>query len=271
MSNLDKLNKILFTIMSILIIVTAILVIAMIIPEITNNHSIDTPPMLSNERMQELKEQNLYQEKIDFDYISSLDTTGQFYLLPVKQVLLDKPSMLPDYDELIDQEIILDEGITKGIISYGYQNTHNNLVILDIKKNTQDIIFKTRICIVEYRSFSWKNSPYLLISACTHDDNKDGQMDNKDLKYLYLYDVKNKELTTIIDSPFLGSEFRYSGIKDDNIFITISNDIDGNYKYDASTDQKQIYKFNIQTRKLESIVGTKLLNDLQSILNGSTL
>ena len=260
MERLKKINSILFTIMSSLIIVTVLILLVRIIIDMwPRSYNIPDSDIISNEQVAENLRDSLRTQIISFNQITLIDSASNIYLIPVSQKGLENPEKIPSTEMKMQ---ILD-------YSYYYRggNLYNNLIVVDLKNKTNDIIFNSRISIVDYHIFNINNHKYILMLICRNDTNKDNILDGKDLLDLYLYDFGTKKLEIISEKAEHILDLDYID-KRDQVFITIGIDRNKDNIYNRKYEPVEIQKVDISSKSITNVLGEKETEKLQRILDG---
>ncbi len=267
MSKLGKFNNILFTIMASLLIITLIFVLIQIISElIPTKYPQPDNSIVSSEKANELVQQKKRSHVIKFDSIVLVDSLTSLYIIPISQIKLEELDDLPSPSQTslnIEAIKIMDPDFSyylgSGII--------NNIVIVDMKNEAKKIIYNNRTCIVEYNIFNINNRKVLFLLVCKTDTNNDGELNERDLLELEVYDFSNNSLSKISDKPQHIIDIDIVQ-KTKEIILTVGIDKNNDNKFDRSKEPVILEKVNLNTYKIEELLSTIITDKLQFILDG---
>ena len=149
--NIEKIknyNQKMLAVFSTMIVIAAgiglISLIVIIISELIPNRKPTTNTLLSDEKVEELKKDNLRQQIISYDSPRLVDTLNLIYLIPVSVKTLDKPE---EMDEgvlgLLDGDFEMSSG--RKYRGKRFQGVFNNLIIYDYKNQKSQKISDYRM------------------------------------------------------------------------------------------------------------------------------
>ena len=283
MSRHDKLNRYLFTVMALVIIVFLSFIM---IKDIFNDNEyseIGYPDnsLISEEKAKKLINKNLRENIISINSINLIDSLKTLYYAPVSQLRLKKPEEAAD----IDYETFGVSGEEPMVPDYSYyhsSSSSNNIILINIKEKDSRIIFKKRVCIIDHELYSFKDKKYLLLVIADNDTNNDKLIDRKDLLDIYVYDVFDYKLLRItksslhiIDlinpSPLFFNRWSDKNRETSNeIFVKIGYDKNSDGYYNADNEPVLIKRVDLLERKLVNILDQDMQSQLQSILDGES-
>ncbi len=136
------------------------------------------------------------------------------------------------------------------------------------KRKTAKKLFNERINFNRIQSEYFDEDIYLLMNIAKNDTYKDGVINLKDFKSLYIYSLNTENLQNVgiegmdvYDYEFLNET------KDLIIRFGIDKNDDGTYN--ENNEPTIIKKYNLETGILTDIVDEKIRSELQKILEGS--
>lgn len=250
---------------SLLIIVVIILLFKLVTEFLPKDRFSTYGEIISNDEIAELIKENKRAGIITYQSPTLIDSANQIYLIPVSQIKLKNAEIIPESDNTVmAMEVLSSE--------FSYRHSYrgdqlNNIVIVDLKNSSSDILFEERTCIVEHESISIESNKYILMLACTNDSNNDRLLNGEDLLDVILYDVKNKEMIKLNDRV---EHFIHFSLfhKSDDIFLKVGIDRDGDNEFDELNEPIEIRRVDVKNRKIIRLVNPEIENQLQSILDG---
>ena len=152
MNKLSKINKVLFTIMSTFLIFLSILASLRLISEMyPNNHYSDSNSIIiSDEENNKLVKQNKRAQLITLNRISLVDSSKKIYIIPVSQIVLKRPEKIPSNSNTTPGELSM-EFIDSKYYNYMSKDVLNNIIVLNTKTNSAQILYNERTCIVNHK------------------------------------------------------------------------------------------------------------------------
>lgn len=270
--NIEKIKnynqRMLAVLSTMLVILAAIGLISVIvflidelIPRRYPNHS---NALLSDEKVNELKEDSLRKQIISYDDPYLLDTLNLIYLIPVNVKMLDNP-------ERIEKEIFstpsfkyasADDEFTEGYF-YG---TFNNILVFDYPLNKTTKICDTRMLGSDMSFAFFKDEIIIAFTGTQKDTNQDGQITTADFQSLYLYSLNEKKLRQVNYKNSTVTSFkRIETTKD--ILISFCYDRNSDNIFDNDTEPTFIMKYNYRENSLTTVVDKALEKELQKIID----
>jgi hypothetical protein len=253
-----------------IVIIAAIGLISLlifVITEIIPDNKPDTNVLLSDIKIDQLKQDSLHQQIISFNTPELIDTASLVYIIPVNVKTLSKP-------EELDKQILNFSDINKesGSGSSGsrydryYYGAFNNIIIFDYKNNLKKMVCNTRLIGTDLQSEYFPDEIILTFTGCENDSDKDNQITLKDLQDLFIYSMKEKVLKQIRQPDSTVESYKYvPGEKD--ILITFGFDRNKNNLFENQTEPTYIMKYDYSSGELISIVDNNLNNELQAIID----
>ncbi|RNC83812.1 MAG: hypothetical protein ED557_08550 [Balneola sp.] len=266
----QKLLALLGTIMTLIAFAVLILVIIMGVSEIKwmLDSGDDEPGILSEERIEELQEENKRLQVVSYDFPSLVDTLNLKYLIPVKHKTLNAAEFIdPDIYGLFDMA-----GYPQGKIDRRYSSSiygsFNNLLIYDQKNKTISKLFDKRVNFGEINTNYINEDIIVLMKASSEDTFRDGVINLRDMKSLYLYSFSEGELRNI---SIEGLDVQYFNFVENTTDLLIQFGIDHNKdgRYDEAYEPSVIKLYNFDNDKLIDVIDKNTSNDLQKLLEGT--
>ncbi len=268
---IDKYNQrilaVLGTVGVIFLIVALIAFISVTIMEHRrfNDDNVETG-ILSDEKIEELQKENKREQVISYRNPRLIDTLNSIYVIPVSHKTLDEQeniSALLNYTGSSSEFEPSDSRYSSEI--YG---TYNNVIIYNANDGNSKKLFNKRINFDRIHSEYFSDEIILIMNAAEKDTYKDGVINLKDFKSLYIYSLKSRELKNVGIDGMDVFDFEFlNDTKDLVIRFGIDKNDDGNYnEYNEPTI---IRKYNLETEKLIEIINEKIQLELQQTLEGS--
>lgn len=135
-------------------------------------------------------------------------------------------------------------------------------------KNKSEIIFDSRICIIEYKRVQYEDRGYILIVGTDKDSNQDKYLNEYDLQELFVYDLNNKSLSKIeSEGNFTTLEvFEHKTSKD--VLGKFGLDRNNNGKFEGNIEPIIFYKINLDKMTLLKVLQDEQIDQLQKLLEG---
>lgn len=220
--------------------------------------------LMSDERVEQLSQENLRQQIVSYDFPRLIDTTKLVYLIPVTIRTLDEPEPT-DYGALglLDTYESRSSKISN---KYSFYGTFINLIIYDNLNNKSHKIAEQRLVGNEYKVVYLADDILIIFKGADKDTDKDGKITMNDLKSLFVYSVKNKELRTVTKENT--TVLNYEMIKEKNeILILLGIDRNKDNKFIEYKEPTCVMRYNIVTGKLYDVVEKSLETQIQRILD----
>lgn len=230
-----------------------------------DNYDIETG-ILSDEKIEELQKENKREQVISFRHPKLIDTINSIYIIPVSHKTLDEQEdisgLLNAFGSSSDYEYS-DNRYSREL--YG---AYNNIIVYHENEEISNKLFNKRINFNRIESEYFDDEIFLLMNVSEKDTYKDGVINLKDFKSLYIYSLKSQELKNIkIDGMDVFDYNFLDNTKDLVIRFGIDKNKDGSYnEYNEPTIIK---KYNLESGKLIDIVSDDIHKELQETLEGS--
>ena len=275
--NIEKLKnynqKLLAMLGTILVLMAAIGLIMLIFFGITEiareiRYNRQDDGILSDEKIEELQQENKRQQVISYDFPRLVDTINSIYIIPVRHKTLNAA-------EYIDEEVlgVLDMYSSGNVkvdsrYSNSYYGSFNNLLIYDLRKKSIETLFEERINFSEIRTEVIGNEIIVLFVASLKDTYKDGVINLKDLKSLYAYSLSDKKLRKISEDNLDVQHYDFI-LDSKNIIIRFGIDYNKDGQFDNTTEPSVIKKYDFAKDELVDIIDDETSKKLQKLLEGS--
>jgi len=225
--------------------------------------------ILSDEKIEELQKENKRQQLISYDFPRLTDTLNSIYIIPVRQKTLNAA-------EFIDGDGVLglldmhggskyksDKRFSRRI--YG---SFNNLIIYDAKTKESKPLFDQRVNFSEIRTEQLQDDILVLFTAAEKDTYKDGVINLKDLKALYIYSMQEKKLRKVSNE---GMDIENYGFvhESKDLIIHMGIDYSQDGTYDEYIEPATVRIYNYESDTLEEVINTETSTKLQKLLEGS--
>jgi len=222
--------------------------------------------ILSDEKIEELQKENKREQVISFIQPRLIDTINGTYIIPVSHKTLDEQEdingLLNAYSGSSKYEI------SDSRYSSGTYGNYNNVIVYKPKTENSKKLFNERINFNRIQSEYFDDDIYLLMNIAKKDTYKDGVINLKDFKSLYIYSLNSGNLKNIgIDGMDV---FDYEFLnKSKDLIIRFGIDKNDDGTYNEYNEPTIIKKYNLETGILTDIVDEKIRSELQKTLEGS--
>lgn len=223
--------------------------------------------LLSDEKLEQLTQQNMRQQVISYNNAILIDTLQQKYIIPIMVRTLKSA-------EFIEDETDFFENFGSGSYSgkryrrSGYNTEFNNLVYWDYLSNVMKPILDTRMIGSKLEYSYFEDDILVSFVGADVDSNNDGHVTLEDNKNLYFYSFKEQALRKIEHNNATVIDFKYRHKSMDAI-VTFGKDRneDGNYKVSNEPSYLMLYKF--KENKLEPVLAESITKDLQALIENT--
>ncbi|ANQ51891.1 hypothetical protein MY04_4556 [Flammeovirga sp. MY04] len=277
--NIEKIknfNQILLSVVGVILICFLLLgffstavILATEVFDVFGNYD-STTGILAEEKVEELQSENKRKQLVSYEYPRLADTLNQVYIIPITHINLKKVENIEEAN--IDDESNEILGITSSKRYKSYRNSdYHNLIVFDNKTQTSKKLFDTRLNFDYIHVDYFKDDKDIIVNfkAATKDTNKDGVIDQKDLKSIYLYSIPNDKLKEIhIPNTDVRSYSLIEGEKD--LIINFGIDANKSGIYDSRQEPNIIKKYIYKTGELVDVIQPKMMKELQQQLEGSS-
>ncbi len=267
-----KLLAVLGTIVALMALIGLISLLTFVVGDISSSFgSNNQDGILSDEKIELLQKENKRQQIVSYQIPELVDTLNLIYMIPVSQKTLNNPEGIED-DGVLG---LLD--MQGGSFSSGkkyrkrsYYGSYNNLLIYDAKKENSTKLFDDRVNFekIDTKYFD-DNDVFIVFTAATADSFKDGLINSKDLKKLYIYSVAEQKLKDV--SLNNADVIAYKFVNESkNLLVQFGIDYNEDGKYESSKEPKTLRLFNYKSGALSEIVSKEIHSQLQKKLEGSS-
>jgi len=266
----QKMLAVLGTVVVIIAFVGLFFTLKFVVSEISSS-SRNTGPdngILSKERVEELQRESKREQLISFSLPSLIDSTNLVYMIPVAHKSLEDAEI---YREerigLYDLYEPINSKIDQRYSMHNYGD-FNNLLIYDYKNKKVEKLFSERVNFSDIQTEYFSDDILIVFKASTEDTFKDGVINQRDFKSLFIYSIKDGRLreVTVNNSDVFKLTF-VENSKD--LLINFGIDYNENGLYEQYIEPSLIKRYNYETGTLTDIVSSDINEDLQNILQGS--
>ncbi|QHI37145.1 hypothetical protein IMCC3317_25230 [Kordia antarctica] len=266
----QKLLAVLGTLTVIFLIVLLIGFISMLIMESQRYSHYDSQDdgILSEEKIEELQKENKREQVISYETPRLVDTLQQLYIIPVSQKSLEEQE---DLNSGLLNMYSADSYKEKTDLRYSksYYGNYNNILVLDEKTGNTQKLFTERVNFNNIRTVYFEDDIFLLCKVASKDTFKDGVINLVDFTSLYIYSFNTKKLQKVGNGELPVADYKFIN-NSKELIISFGIDKNGNGKYEEYREPSILKKYNFQTETLTDIIDSKLHNELQELLEGST-
>ncbi len=264
----QNLLAVLGTVVLLIAIMGLILMVVFFITELNRNNYRNTQDgILSDEKIEELQQQNKRKQLISYESPRLVDSLNLVYIIPVSHKTLEKEESVDAVDNLMAMEAYDSYPRNKRYSSQHYGD-FNNLLIYDYKSQELNKLFDKRINFANIRTEYFEDDILVLFEASTKDTYKDGVINQLDYKTLFIYSIKNQNLREVLWENADVSEFNFvENSKDLIINFGVDHNKDG--KFDSYTEPSLIKRYDYANDKLTDIVSDQMSKELQMNLEGT--
>jgi hypothetical protein len=265
----QKLLAILVTIIVLIAIVGFIFITYFAIDEISrsNKYKNQEDGILSDEKIEELQEENKRKQLISYDIPRLIDTLNLIYIIPVSHKTLKSAEFIAD-EEVLGLMDFSGSIKTDRRYSSQYYGDFNNLLIYDLKENNTKKLFTERVNFGNIKAEYFDDDILILLEVSNQDTYKDGVVNLMDFKSLFIYSLKEKELRKIHQKNMDVSQVQFVENSKD-LLIKFGVDQNGDGKYDEYSEPSIIKKYKFKKDELTNIVDENIDKELQQKLEGT--
>jgi hypothetical protein len=265
----QKLLAILGTIIVLIAIVGFIFITYFAIDEISrsNKYKNQEDGILSDEKIEELQEENKRKQLISYDIPRLIDTLNLIYIIPVSHKTLKSAEFIAD-EEVLGLMDFSGSIKTDRRYSSQYYGDFNNLLIYDLKENNTKKLFTERVNFGNIKAEYFDDDILILLEVSNQDTYKDGVVNLMDFKSLFIYSLKEKELRKIHQKNMDVSQVQFVENSKD-LLIKFGVDQNGDGKYDEYSEPSIIKKYKFKKDELTNIVDENIDKELQQKLEGT--
>lgn len=226
--------------------------------------------ILSDEKIEELQIENKREQVISYETPKLIDTLNSVYIIPVSHKTLNEKE---DINGLLNAYSSSANDFNKNLLdnrySGGFYGAFNNVIIYNPKDEANKKLFEERVNFNDIKTEYFDQEILLLIKASEKDTYKDGVINLKDLKSLYIYSFSQKKMKKVgIDGMDVYNYTFLHNSKDLVVKFGVDKNHDG--QYEEYNEPTLIKRYDFESGNLIDIVDEKINSDLQKTLEGST-
>lgn len=262
----QRLLAVLGTVGVVFLIVALIAFISITIIELRRFDDDVATGILSDEKIEELQKENKREQVISYENPRLIDTLNSVYIIPVSHKTLDEQE---DINGLLS--------INKASSNYEtpdtrytrqYYGAFNNLIIYNPKNGMNKKLFDKRVNFNLIKSEYFEDDILLLMSVSEKDTYKDGVINLKDFKSLYIYSLTKGELKKVGLEGMDVFNFKFLN-NEKNLTIQFGVDKNNDGQFEEYNEPTLIKKYDFESGKLIDIVDDKINMELQNTLEGT--
>jgi len=251
-------------------IIGLLMMVFFFIQDLTRSSRYNNPDegILSEEKIEELQKENKRKQLISFETPRLVDSLNLVYVIPVSHKTLESEESIIEHEDKVMGLLDTRSYKFNKRASRHYYGDFNNLLIYDYKNQTTDKLFANRVNFENIQSEYFSDDIFVLFKASSGDTNKDGVINQDDLKTLFLYTLKDKRLTEIALEDADISDIKFVE-NSKNLIINFGLDYNKDGKFNSYLEPSVIKKYDFENKKLVDIVSQDINNELQKMLEGS--
>ncbi|MEP0265478.1 hypothetical protein [Dokdonia sp.] len=222
--------------------------------------------ILSDEKIEELQKENKREQVISYKTPKLIDTLNSIYIVPVSHKTLNEEEDISGLLNAISVSGNFESPDTR--YSSGFYGTYNNIIVYHSNDGINKKLFDKRVNFNTINTEYFDKEILLFIKASEKDTHKDGVINLKDFKSLYIYSFSQNEMKKIgIDGMDV---YNYKFINNSkNLIIEFGVDKNNDGQYQEYNEPTLIKKYDFESGKLTDIINEKINSDLQKTLEGT--
>ena len=193
-----------------------------------------------------------------------IDSLESLYLISVSQVNLENNYINDNEGAPIERYNGKSLFSKKSFRSY--RGNFNNIILYNQLENTKTILFDKKIFINSFSNHEIESTHYLLIAAALDDSNKDGKLNNVDLRGFFIYNIDTHTMKEFVLENHSFSDF-YIPFNSNEILLDYSVDKNNNGRINFGKEPNVIKKLNINNWELNDFIDVDSKNKLQLLIN----
>ncbi len=264
----QKLLAVLGTIGAIFLVVALIAFISIVIQEHRRSSYNDPETgILSDEKIEKLQKENKREQVISYETPKLIDTLNSIYIIPVSHKTLNEKENI---NGLLNAYSYSEEFYEKPDSRYsgGFYGAFNNVIVYNPNNGNNKKLFDERVNFNDIKTEYFGEEILLLIKASEKDTYKDGVINLKDFKSLYIYSFSQKKMQKVgIDGMDVYNYKFINNSQDLIIGFGIDKNDDG--QYEEYNEPTLIKKYDFESGQLTDIIDKKIISDLQKTLEGT--
>lgn len=264
----QKLLAVLGTIGALLLLVALIALISEVIRDYrwSNNDDVEIG-ILSDEKIEELQKENKREQVISYETPKLVDTLNSIYIIPVSHKKLNEAE---DINGLLSVKRTSRSSYESSDNRYSRQfyGAYNNLIIYNQQNDSTNKLFNKRVNFNNIDTEYFSNEILLLFKVAETDTYKDGVINLKDFKSLYIYSFSQNKMQKVgIDGMDV---YNYEFINNSkNLIITFGIDKNDDGQYQEHNEPTVIKKYDFANGQMTDIISKEISSDLQKTLEGT--
>jgi len=221
--------------------------------------------ILSDEKIEKLQKENKREQVISYDTPKLVDTLNFGYIIPVSHKTLNEKE---DINSILGYTSSKEYAPSDRRYSGGFYGEFNNIIIYNPIDGTNKKLFDERVNFDDINTEYFDKEILLLMQIAKKDTHKDGVINLKDFKSLYIYSFMQKELKKIEINGMDVFDYKFiHNSKDLIIEFGVDKNDDG--QYEEHNEPTLIKKYNFESGLLTDIIDKQINIDLQKTLEGS--
>jgi hypothetical protein len=273
--NIEKIKnynqKMLAVFSTLLIVLTSILIIFslfFVIQEILSNQRNPENKLITAGQVEELKKQKLRQQLFSYDFPRLIDTINQIYIIPITNILLEKPEGIPQEQAGL---LSIQSGLRiKTYSRKAFYGSFINLLIFENKENKFTKMCETRLIADDMSVEYFQDQILIVFKGADNDTDNDGYITLNDFKSLYIFSVQDKKLRKISQANCALESWEFISNSKDMI-IRFGYDRNKDSKFDNENEPYVLMKYNFLENKLINLVPPEIDLELQKIIDNDTM
>ncbi|WNH10868.1 hypothetical protein [Thalassobellus suaedae] len=262
----QRLLAVLGTVGVIFLIVALIAFISITIMEHRRfNDDVETG-ILSDEKIEELQKENKREQVISYENPRLIDTLNSVYIIPVSHKTLDEQEDINGLLSINKVSSSYEPSDTR--YSRQYYGAFNNLIIYNPTNGMNKKLFGKRVNFNLIETEYFEDDILLLMNVSEKDTYKDGVINLKDFKSLYIYSLTKRELKKVGLEGMDVFNFKFLN-NEKNLTIQFGVDKNNDGQFEEYNEPTLIKKYDFESGKLTDIVDEKINTELQNTLEGT--
>ncbi|EWH13084.1 hypothetical protein KLA_11085 [Cellulophaga geojensis KL-A] len=222
--------------------------------------------ILSDEKIEELQKENKREQVISYENPRLIDTINSVYIIPVSHKTLNEQEDISGLLNLNKSSSSYKPSDTR--YSRQYYGAFNNLIVYNPKNGMNKKLFDKRVNFNLIKTEYFEDDILLLMNVSEKDTYKDGVINLKDFKSLYVYSLTKKELKKVGIEGMDVFNFKFLN-NEKNLTIQFGVDKNKDGQFEEYNEPTLIKRFDFNSGKLTDIIDEKISSELQKTLEGT--
>ncbi|SNQ43529.1 hypothetical protein [Cellulophaga lytica] len=222
--------------------------------------------ILSDEKIEELQKENKREQVISYENPRLIDTLNSVYIIPVSHKTLNEQEDISGLLNLNKSSSSYKPSDTR--YSRQYYGAFNNLIVYNPKNGMNKKLFDKRVNFNLIKTEYFEDDILLLMNVSEKDTYKDGVINLKDFKSLYVYSLTKKELKKVGIEGMDVFNFKFLN-NEKNLTIQFGVDKNKDGQFEEYNEPTLIKRFDFNSGKLTDIIDEKISSELQKTLEGT--